>query len=478
MQTVHADLVVGLPVTESGNTIISVCVDAFTGWLSLSAHAHKDAETISKTIAEDVFWKFGLPEVLRTDNGSEFRNGTSRAIAHLLQIRHSTTTPYTPQANGKVETRNKTIYDLLVSMCKDDPANHRKWDEFLPVVAWAYNTTVNQATGFTPFRALFGREARSPSDSWIEEFATHFNTNIFDYVTRITESLRQVWDIIATRTIEERDRVAATYEEKVCRAFAPFRIGEQFYYKAMTRRSFKSLDDEKTYKMSSKLQYRYTGPHTVTEVYNPVTYKANIDGFSRIVHANRMKRDNRRDVSRKKIQQNRRLILKRNPVKARHTMVPKRPTSLNPTEDANLLATSIRMVTDDFQHLSISQITAAYGVYDEEIDLPETETLDTVPPLIWLSDTWDAPRKGLPRTTNPLLATSTTMRVIGDANPQVFQRDPQDTWALTAAVATEPHPCVDLLGKGCLWRVTKPDDGPFNGSFHAPNECCRYCIIR
>jgi transposase InsO family protein len=188
-------------------------VDAFTGWLSLSAHAHKDAETIAKGLTEDAFWKFGLPEVLRTDNGTEFRNGTTRAIAHLLQIRHSTTTPYTPQANGKAETRNKTIYDLLVSMCKDDPMNQRKWDEFLPVVAWAYNTTVNHATGFTPFRALFGREARSPSDSWIEDFATHFNTNIFDYVTRITESLRHVWDLIATRTMEERDRVAANYEE-------------------------------------------------------------------------------------------------------------------------------------------------------------------------------------------------------------------------------------------------------------------------
>ena len=75
-------------------------------------------------------------------------------------------------------------------------------------------------------------------------------------------------------------------------------------------------------------------------------------------------------------------------------------------------------------------------------------------------------------------ATSTTMRVVCDGHPQVFQRDPQDTWALTAAVATEPHPCVNLLRKGCLWRATKRDDGPFNGSFHAPNECCRYCIIR
>jgi hypothetical protein len=100
--------------------------------------------------------------------------------------------------------------------------------------------------------------------------------------------------------------------------------------------------------MSSKLQYRYTGPHTVTEVYNPVTYKASIDGFSRIVHANRMKRDNRRDVSRKKIQQHRRVILKRNPQGAKHTTTPKSQTSVDPTTDANILAASIRMVTDAF----------------------------------------------------------------------------------------------------------------------------------
>ncbi len=58
-----------------------------------------------------------------------------RAIVHLLQIRHSATTPYTPQANGKAETRNKSIYDLLVSMCKDDPVHHHKWDEFLSAVS-------------------------------------------------------------------------------------------------------------------------------------------------------------------------------------------------------------------------------------------------------------------------------------------------------------------------------------------------------
>jgi hypothetical protein len=443
----------------------------------LSAHGHKDADTIARELCDDVFLKFGIPEVLRTDNGTEFRNGTMRAIEHLLHIRHSATTPYTPQANGKAETRNKTIYDLLVSMCKDDPTNHQKWDEFLPAVAWAYNTTVNRATGFTPFRALFGREARNPSDHWIEEFATHFNTNIFDYVTDITESLRHVWDVIADRTITEQDRVAANYEDKVCRAFTPFRVGEQFYYKAEARRSFKSLVDEKTYKMSRKLQYRYTGPHTVTEVFNPVTYKVTIDGFSRIVHANRMKRDNRRDISRKRIQQNRRTILQKHPSTATADITP--TTALNPTADANMLALSIRMLTDELQSLSIDQLTAAYGIYDEEIDLSERNPDDHQGELKWLSEPSRHLRKDHPYTTNPLLVTSATLPLPNLApSPQVFQRHPHDSWNCAPTKEKEPHPKVDLYGKGCLWQASKPDDGPFNGVFHAPNECCKYCTMR
>jgi hypothetical protein len=68
-------------------------------------------------------------------NGTDFRNGTAKAIQHRLHIHAMTTVPYNPQGNGKVENRNKTIYDLLTAMCKHDPENHRRWDELLPVVA-------------------------------------------------------------------------------------------------------------------------------------------------------------------------------------------------------------------------------------------------------------------------------------------------------------------------------------------------------
>ena len=40
----------------------------------------------------------------------------------------------------------------------------------------------------------------------------------------------------------------------------------------------------------SKLQYRYTGPHTVLREINPVVFRANVNGAVRIVHTNKMKR--------------------------------------------------------------------------------------------------------------------------------------------------------------------------------------------
>ena len=65
--------------------------------------------------------------------------------------------------------------------------------------------------------------------------------------------------------------------------------GEKFYLRTIPQR-FVVAEDERQYKLMSKLQYRYTGPHTVLEEINPVVFRANVNGVVRIVHANKMKR--------------------------------------------------------------------------------------------------------------------------------------------------------------------------------------------
>ena len=190
-----------------------------------------------------------------------------------------------------------------------------------------------------------------------------------------------------------------------------------------------------------------------------------------------MKRDHRREISRKRIQQNRRTILRRNPTGTRYIMTP--TTSLNPTADAALLASSIRMSTDEFQGLSMSQITAAYGV----CMMKKLTYLRPIMKIIKesLSGSWNqiCAYGRTTRTSPNLCLCRLTMSVSSVMPPpQVFRRDPQDSRESLHKSEKEPHPKVDLYGKGCLWRVSKPDDGPFNEVFHAPDESCKYCIMR
>jgi hypothetical protein len=468
MQIIHVDLITDMPKTVMGNTIISVCVCAMTGWLTIHAHASKDAETIAKHLTEEFFYKYGYPEVMKTDNGGEFRNGTMRALQHLLHIRSSLTTPYNSQANGKVEKRNSTIYDILSTFCSSQEENQRRWDEFLPVVAWSYNTTVNNATGFTPFRSMFGREARLPQDSWIEDFASTFNIDIHDYVTRTTDTLRHIWDKIAIRSIENHERIVAQYEAKRKRAFAPYRIGEQFYYKMMPRRNFLCADDERKYKLSGKLQYRYTGPHMILTVINPVTYTASFDGFKRTVHANRMKRDSRRNLNRRDIRHS-----QEKPSRSPRTSKPPDGVAPQKNEDPEDFPTAQSQLFVNMASSTVAKITETYGIYSEEwnanyhpktnagrMSWGRTSLQPNIVKLPMIPTMTAIPQNPLSRKTLP--------------RPQPIDRT-GNSWAHTRQGQPER---VDLIDIGCLWDASGPDNGPFNGQFHQHNQTCRRCSSR
>jgi len=40
----------------------------------------------------------------------------------------------------------------------------RDWDQYLPATAFAYRSTVQESTGFSPYFLMYGREARIPAD--------------------------------------------------------------------------------------------------------------------------------------------------------------------------------------------------------------------------------------------------------------------------------------------------------------------------
>ena len=65
-----------------------------------------------KKLLEEMFPCFGLPKVLRSDNGPAFVSQVSQLLAKSLGIDWKLHCAYRPQSSGQVERMNRTIRDL------------------------------------------------------------------------------------------------------------------------------------------------------------------------------------------------------------------------------------------------------------------------------------------------------------------------------------------------------------------------------
>ena len=103
----------------------------------------------------------GLPSVITTDQGSEFRNDVNRELMEQFRVEHRLTTAYHPQSNGLDERYNQTLITALGKFAQE---KREAWDEKLGEVMYGYNTSVQDSTQHTPFEVMFGRMARLPVD--------------------------------------------------------------------------------------------------------------------------------------------------------------------------------------------------------------------------------------------------------------------------------------------------------------------------
>ena len=142
--------------TECKYILVAKC--ALTQHIVIVPLKDKSAEEVTKALINNVYAQFGPVDVLVSDNGREFDNKLSSAVHYLIGQRHTFISAYVSRANGMVENQNRTLKDMLGIYCNE---NQRDWDTYLPVIAHQYNTTINSATGFFPFMALYGRRGKA-----------------------------------------------------------------------------------------------------------------------------------------------------------------------------------------------------------------------------------------------------------------------------------------------------------------------------
>ena len=72
-----------------------------------------------------------------------------------LNINKVFTSSYHPQCDGFVEPINGDIMQIIAMYIA---SNHKDWDTYLPSATYAYDTSLSETTGDTPFFLTYGRK--------------------------------------------------------------------------------------------------------------------------------------------------------------------------------------------------------------------------------------------------------------------------------------------------------------------------------
>ncbi|GJT87084.1 retrovirus-related pol polyprotein from transposon TNT 1-94 [Tanacetum coccineum] len=145
----------------NGKKYILVIVDDFSRftWVYFLCSKDETPEIIKKFIAQaQLNYKAKVCKI-QTDNGTEFKNATLKAYYEKLGIMQQFSIARTPQQNGVVERRNRTLVEAARTMLIFLRLPEFLWAEVVATTCFTQNRSIiNTRHNKTPYELLRGRK--------------------------------------------------------------------------------------------------------------------------------------------------------------------------------------------------------------------------------------------------------------------------------------------------------------------------------
>ena len=153
------DLLRPFPLASGQVKYLIVAIDYLTKWIEAKPLSTITAAQVRKFVWRNIFTRFGIPDSVVTDNGTQFINQKFRGFLASHKVKHHFTSVEHPKANGQVEAANKVILGGLKKRLGEAKG---AWADELGSVLWSYQTTPYSMTGETPFKLTYGVDAMTP----------------------------------------------------------------------------------------------------------------------------------------------------------------------------------------------------------------------------------------------------------------------------------------------------------------------------
>jgi hypothetical protein len=255
-ENITMDFIVGLPKTLSGNDALWVIVDRLTK----SAHflpvsITVTPERLAKMYVKEIVRLHGVPLSIVSDRDTRFVSEFWQSVHHAMGTGLAFSTAFHPQTDGQTERVNQVLEDMLRACVLDFQGS---WENFLPLVEFAYNNSYHSSIGMAPYEALYGRRCRSPL--YWEEVGERKLIGP-DLVEQAIEKVRKIRDHL--KVAQSRQKSYAD----VRRRPLEFQVGDHVFLKVSPTRGVMRFG------MKGKLSPRFIGPFEILERIGAVSYR-------------------------------------------------------------------------------------------------------------------------------------------------------------------------------------------------------------
>ena len=264
--------------SEKGNKYILTMICEFSKWIECVPIPHTKAPLIAEKFLEYVICRFGKPERIHSDRGSNFMSTIMKSLCTALGIKKTSTTAYHPQSNGGIERMHATLGNSLRLMVNE---NQTDWDMHIPMALLSYRTTLHTSLQENPAYVIYGRDLTLPTDLMIPRridgiyamgLDPHgFGTEVAYRFSRVREKYLQ--------NMEEQTQGGIENANKK-RKYTPYKIGDLVLMKTPLAKNLHS----------KKLHRPYTGKYRIIEQKGPVNYVIKQVGGRKVktIHADNM----------------------------------------------------------------------------------------------------------------------------------------------------------------------------------------------
>lgn len=186
------------PMTRRGHRQILVVIDLFSKFVLIKPVKRATAEATVTFLKENVFLKYGVPEILISDNGAQLKSNLFAEFLAKYKVIHWRTANYHAQANA-TEAANKTIKHAIRAYVRFEKTQ-RDWDVNMPELNCALNTSYHTSTKFTPFSILYGYEMHTSASTYTAIDNEVPQTPQFEAIRqRVAVHLREAYELSKKR---------------------------------------------------------------------------------------------------------------------------------------------------------------------------------------------------------------------------------------------------------------------------------------